>query len=93
MATAINLRDIEILHTLYELTHYWREHPQLRLGQILVNVGPERVDPFYVLDVHYRNALAAANSATSEPLSPQSGTDTRSTTLSPQMGARGGTDD
>ena len=54
-------RAKEIGDLLAELSTYWYEHPQLRLGQILVNVGPRGVDPFYVLDAHYRAALAAAN--------------------------------
>ena len=48
----------------------------------------------FLLDVQHQMALdrdctSCAHQPPSEPLLPQSGTDTRSTTLSPQVGAQG----
>lgn len=53
-------REIEILHILGELYDYWKNHPELRLGQIIVNfTPPHHDDPFYMPDSYYRAAIQA----------------------------------
>ena len=54
-------REIEILNMLGELYDYWKNHPELRLGQIMVNLNPFGADSFYVQDSHYLAALGRAN--------------------------------
>ena len=55
-------REIEILNTLGELYSYWRDHPELRLGQIIYNIDPSVYDDSYHLpDKYLRTWLEAAN--------------------------------
>lgn len=43
---------------LEELEDYWKEHPDLRLGQIIVHIAErERIDPFYIEDYHLHQKL------------------------------------
>jgi len=47
---------------LEEVEEYWKEHPDLRLGQIIVNIAERNVvDPFYIEDDELKSALEERN--------------------------------
>jgi uncharacterized protein YihD (DUF1040 family) len=43
-----------------KLRRYWREHPDLRLGQIVVNMNKTLSDPFHVEDDVLERAIDRA---------------------------------
>ena len=53
-------RHDEIMDLMDDLYMYWRAHPELRLGQIIVNFAElSTADPFYMPDSYYRAAIEA----------------------------------
>jgi len=58
-------RDKErIPEVLDGLEEYWQEHPDLRLAQVVVNIGKERGygnDPFYMPDAELLRILRQKN--------------------------------
>jgi len=54
-------RDPErIDEVLEELEEYWKEHPDLRLGQIISNISQHRCgfsDPYYISDQHMLRSI------------------------------------
>ena len=63
MSELTHERRMEIQSVLQELSDYWHEYPELRLGQIIVNLTPRHhEDPFHVQDSYYLAVLEVANS-------------------------------
>ena len=55
-------RHDEIADLMDTLYMYWLSHPELRLGQIIVNLTPMHHDgPFHVQDSYYLAVLEVAN--------------------------------
>lgn len=49
MLLEVDKRQEEILRVLYAINSYWLENPELRLGQIIVNMNDNK-SPFYMTD-------------------------------------------
>jgi len=58
-------RRLEIQAVLQELSDYWHEKPELRLGQIVGNIAEgirlKDNDPYYIRDDQMHSALVKAN--------------------------------